>query len=70
MTIYKHKWTGELYKLLDGDAKVKISGSWYDAVVYSPLYDNETKTFCRLKVDFLSSFGETTRENRIHYKTP
>ena len=56
--VVKHNKTGNLYRLIDDECKVKINGEWVDAVMYQG-EDKETgdmKNFVREKSDFGGQF--------------
>ena len=55
--VVKHNKTGNLYRLIDDECKVKINGEWVDAMYQGEdKGTGEMKSFIREKSDFRSHF--------------
>lgn len=52
-----HTKYGRHYIIRETNMRLKDSAKgWIDAIVYSPLYENEYDCFCREKTSFLEEF--------------
>lgn len=57
--IWIHKETGNKYKVISDNARMKdmtMPDRWVDCVIYSPMYDNQYEMFSRWKSDFYDKF--------------
>lgn len=57
--LYKCKATGNLYKVISDNARMKdmtMPDRWVDCVIYTPLHENQYEMFSRWKDDFYDKF--------------
>lgn len=73
--IWIHKETGNKYKVISDNARMKdmtMPDRWVDCVIYSPMYDNQYEMFSRWKLDFYDKFepfnGLTDEELRERWE--
>jgi hypothetical protein len=55
--IVVHRKYNRLYKVVECNMRIKDSAKgWVDAVVYTPMYENEYNCFAREKQSFIDEF--------------